>query len=141
MSHESTTPDLAAAFQRGLDAIGRRDWDAAMTVYRPDAVWDMSAGGLGVFEGTDAIRGFFEDWWAAYEDFEQSLEQFRELHNGITLAVALARAHLRSAAGVIELRYATVTTWTGGLIERNTLYTDIPDAGVAAERLAGERPR
>jgi ketosteroid isomerase-like protein len=134
---EPPTIDLQEQFRRGLKAIGRREWDESMATYRPDAVWDMSAGGLGVFEGRDAIRGFFEDWWAAYEDFEQSVEQFRDLGNGVTLAVVLARARLPGAGGDVELRYATVTSWAGGLIERNTLYTDIDEARAGAEALAG----
>jgi ketosteroid isomerase-like protein len=139
MPDESTTSDLVVVFRRSLEASDRRDWDAAMTVYRPDAVWDMSAGGLEVFEGRDAIRGFFEDWWAGYEDFEQRLEQFCELGNGVTFGVVLLRARLRGTGGVIELRYASVTTWAGGLIERSTLDTDLDEARAAAERLAEER--
>jgi ketosteroid isomerase-like protein len=139
LSEESTTHDLLEELRRSLEAINRRDWDAAMAVYRPDAVWDNSAGGLGIFEGRDAIRGFIEDWWAAYEDFEQRLERFCDLGSGVTFGVVLARARLPGTGGFIELRYAAVATWGDGLIRRNTLYTDLDQARAAAERLAQER--
>jgi hypothetical protein len=37
------------------------------------------------------------------------------------------------------MRFAAVTTWVDGLIERNTNYTDIDEARAGAERLAEER--
>jgi hypothetical protein len=56
MAEESTTPDLALLVQRRVDAMNARDFDAAMTFYAPDAVYDSSAMGLGRFEGSAAIR-------------------------------------------------------------------------------------
>jgi ketosteroid isomerase-like protein len=136
---ESTTPDLVERTRRAVEAFNRRDWDAAMAFYTPDAVWDMSALGVGVFDGSDAIRGFFDDWLAAYEDFKQVLEEVRHFGNRVTLGLILQRARLPGSDGLVEFRYAAVGTWVNGLIERVTAYTDIDEARAAAERLAQER--
>jgi ketosteroid isomerase-like protein len=73
VSQESSTRhDLEEAFRRANAAVGRRDIDSGLTAYRPDAVWDASMTGVGVFEGREAIRGFFEDWLGSYEDFEEA---------------------------------------------------------------------
>jgi len=41
--------------------------------------------------------------------------------------------------GRVERRQAQVTVWAAGVIERSTVYTDVDEAGTAAERLAQER--
>jgi ketosteroid isomerase-like protein len=139
VSQESTTPELVEATRRALEAFSRRDWDTAIAFYTPDAVWDMSELGLGVFEGHDALRGFFEDWLSAFEDFEQELVEFRELGDEVTLVVARQHARLAGSIGFVDLRYAAVVTWAGGLVERVTSYANSDQARSAAERLAQER--
>jgi ketosteroid isomerase-like protein len=139
MSQESTTPDLEDA-RRRLEAVSRRDFDALVAVYAPDAVWDVSLLGLeGVFEGRDAIRGAYEDLVAPYEDFELVFDEYRDLGNGVTQAVVLARGRPRGSSRFVEARIASVAIWADGLIERLTSYADIDEARAAAERLAAER--
>ena len=99
----------------------------------------MSAVGLGVYEGREAIRGFFEEWRGSYEDFEQVLEEFHDLGNGVTLAVIRQRGRLRSSSGFVEQRYGGVAIWSDALLERATTYNDVDEARAAAERLAAER--
>jgi ketosteroid isomerase-like protein len=62
MPEESTTPDLVERTRRSLEAANRRDFDAVMSFYGPDPVWDVSPKGLGLYVGVVAVRGFFEDW-------------------------------------------------------------------------------
>ena len=139
MPEESTTPDPEERWQRFAYAINARDFDGAAAAYRPDAVWDGSATGVGVFEGREAIRSFIEDWYGAYQDFEQVIEEFRDLGDDVALVVTLHRAHLPGSGGSVEGRYARVLIWTDGLIQRVTVYTDIDEGRAAAERLAQER--
>jgi ketosteroid isomerase-like protein len=139
MSEESTTPDLVERARAALDALGRADWDTWIEFFAPDAVWDMSVVGMGVFEGREAIRRFVADWTSAYEDYERALEEFRDLGHGVTLGVFVLRGRPTGSSGLVELRYAGVGTWVNGLIERFTVYTDIDEARAAAERLAAER--
>jgi ketosteroid isomerase-like protein len=74
VSQESTTVDFAAGRRSG-EAFDRGDIDGVLAMYGPDAVLDMSPVGMGVLEGHEAIRGFYEDWRASYEDFEQVFER------------------------------------------------------------------
>ena len=66
MSEESTTPDLAELSRRLNEAVNRGDFDTALAMYTPDAVFDGSPMDGEVIEGRDAIRGFWEDWLGAY---------------------------------------------------------------------------
>ena len=137
MSAESTTPDLVELTRRSIGAA--EDIEAALSFYAPDAVWDASPWGMGVFEGQTAVRGFFEDWRSSYSDMEWKAEEIRDLGNELTFAVILQKAHVVGSSGSVQLRYASVAEWIDGLIVRNTTYTDIDEARAAAERLAQER--
>jgi ketosteroid isomerase-like protein len=95
----STTVDVATG-RRSAEAFDRGDIDGVLAMYAPDAVLDMSPVGVGVFEGREAIRGFYEDWRASYEDFEQVIEEACDLGNGVSFGVVAARGRLHgSAAG------------------------------------------
>ena len=139
MTDEPTTQDLEEPLRRGVEAFNRRDFDAALATFWPDGVWDMSLLGMGAFEGRKAIRDFWEDWLGAYEDYEQVIEEFRQLGNDVTFAVLKQRGRLRGSSGEVSVRYAAVTTWRNELVERATNYTDIDAARAAAERFAEER--
>ena len=136
MPEEPAVPDLEHLSRRLVEACNRRDFDAAAAIFSTGAVWDR---GLEVFEGRDAIRIALEDWIGVYDDYEQVLEEFRDLGSGVSFGVFLQRGRLRGSGGFLELRYANVAAWTGGLIERMTSYADIDDGRAAAERLAQER--
>ena len=136
MPEESTTPDLVELGRRSIEA---EDREVALSFYAPDAVWDASPWGMGVFEGKEAVRGFFEDWRSSYSGIERTTEEIRDLGNEVTFAVILQRARVVGSTGSVQLRYASVIEWRDGLIARNTTYTDIDEARTAAERLAEER--
>jgi ketosteroid isomerase-like protein len=122
------------------EAIRRRDFDAALAMYAPDAVWDVSPLGLeGAFEGREAIRGLMEDMMAPYDDLEVVPAEFSNLGGGVTLSVAVGHGRPRGSSGLVERRVAVVNTWANGLIARTTWYSDIDEARAAAERLAEER--
>jgi len=58
MPEESTTPDLVELTRRNFEAANRRDFDAVLSFFAPDAVWDASLSGVGIgtFEGSAAVR-------------------------------------------------------------------------------------
>jgi len=120
----------------GLEA---EDIEAAVSFYGPDAVWDASPWGMGVFEGQAALRGFFEDWSSSYSGLEWTAEEIRDLGNGVTFAVILQKGRVVGSTSSVQLRYAAVAEWRDGLIVRNTSYTDIDQARAGAERLAAGR--
>ncbi len=127
MSAASTTPDLVELTRRSIEA--GEDIEAALGFYAPDAVWDASPWGMGVFE----------DWRSSYSDIERKAEEIRDLGNGLTFAVILQKAHIVGSNGSVQLRYASVVEWIDGLIVRNTTYTHIDEALAVAERLTEER--
>ena len=140
MDEESTTPDLEELSRRLNEAVNRGDFDTAAAMYTPDAVYDGTPMDGEVTKGRDAIRGFLEEWFGAYEEWEQVAEESRDLGNGVRFGVNRQRARPAGSSGLVELHYAFVAIVRGdSLIERVTYYADIDEARAAAERLAEER--
>ena len=139
MSEKPTNPDPVELTRRVLEPANRRDLAATASFYAPDAVWDMSPMGLGTYEGLAAIRGFFDDWIEAYEEFEIGPEEILDLGNGVVFAVVRQNGRLVGSTSYVQWRYATVVVWVEGMITWNANYPDIDEARAAAERLAEER--
>jgi ketosteroid isomerase-like protein len=139
MSQEPTTPDLVELTRRAYESFSRRDLDAVMRDYDHDSVLDLSPDGLGRYKGQAAIRGMFEDWISAYEEFEIEPEQILDLGSGVVLAVARQNARPVGSAGYVQMHQANVFVWVEGLLVHVTIYVDIDQARAAAERLARER--
>ena len=137
MSEESTTPDPVQLGQRLTDAINARDFDAVISFYAPNAVFDQPT--FGVFEGRAAIRSFIEDWFGAYDEIETEVEERGDLGHDLAFIVYVQRGRLRGSTHWVHARVAFVNAWVDGLIQRTTLYLDIDKARAAAERLAEER--
>ena len=139
MSRENVAPDRLAALQKHFQAFSCRDFDEAMGIYSPDAVWDSSPLGTGVFAGRQAIRGFYEDWSAAYEDSVVEIEEFRDLGSGVVYSVLLQSGRVRGSSGVLQMRYVVAAIWTNVLVKQAMVFTDVHAGRAAAERLAHER--
>ena len=86
-----------------------------------------------------AIRSFIEDWLANYEEFAATLEEVRDLGNGVTFSVIRQQGRLVGSSGHVQLRHAAVDVWVDGVIARAITGPDIDEARAAAERLAEER--
>jgi len=139
MSEQPTTPDLEEMTRQAIESVATRDWGVAMSFYGPDSVWDMSELGLGTYHGVAAIRGVFEDWLGAYEEFEMAVEEVVALNDRLTLAVVHQDGQPVGSSAHVEIRYASVTEWADSLIVRATSYSDVDEGRAAAERLAEER--
>ena len=55
------------------------------------------------------------------------------------MSVNLHKGRPLGCIGSVQLRFASITIWADGLVERLTTYTDIDEARAAARRLAQER--
>jgi ketosteroid isomerase-like protein len=66
VAEESTTPDPLELARHIREATNRRDFDAVMRFYAPDAVVRNTE--IGTFEGRAAIRGMFEDVIGPFEE-------------------------------------------------------------------------
>ena len=138
MSEESTTPDLVERWRQAAEAADRRDFDATMGIFAPDAVWEVQP--LGISEsGSAAIRSFLEDWLGAYEDYEYDQEEGHSLGNGVVFVVSRLDARPVGSPGSVQERWAFTVLWVAGKVVRVTGRNDIDEARAAAERLAEER--
>ncbi len=138
MHEESRTPDLVELWRRVIDALNSGDFDAVMGFYAPDAVVDSMAMATG-FEGVAAIRGLFEDMLRPYEEWEIEAEEILDLGNGVAFCVLLQQGRPVGSSGRVQMRLGSVVMMAEGVVTRQTMYADIPEARAAAERLAKER--
>jgi hypothetical protein len=92
-------------------------------------------------EGVSAIRAFFQELMGSYDEFEWESEEVLDLGNGVTFAVIRLHGRLVGSSGHVQMRLASVSAQTDGLVTwvRNYMETDIEKARAAAERLAQER--
>jgi ketosteroid isomerase-like protein len=121
-----------------FDALNRRDFDAGMSFFAPDAVWESPPRGTS-FDGLAAIRGFGEDYSAAFEELAVELEEVADLGNGVVFAVIQVDARPSRSTGRIRTHMAPIFEWVDDLIVWAANYTDIDEARAAAGRLAEER--
>ena len=118
--------------------MNRRDFDALMSYAAPDLVYDTSPSGFGVYEGLAAIRTFITGYWDTFEELRLELEEFLDLGNGVTFAVARHHARPIGSTAPIQAREAQVMEWMEGRVMRVTVYIDIDEARAAAQRLVGK---
>jgi ketosteroid isomerase-like protein len=143
-SEESTTRDPLETVRGSVEAFNRRNLDAAIGMWAPDAVWELSPDRMGVFEtraptGHAAIRKLVEEYPAAFDDFQLAIREAHALGNGVTFHAIVERGRPHGSSGLLERCYGFVATWTDGRIARAKNYLDIDEARAAAERLAEER--
>ena len=138
MPEESTTHDLIELVRTQLEAANRHDFDTALRFYAPDCVVEQETGTL---EGVSAIRAFLEEWLGSYEEIEWELEEVLDLGNGVGFVVIRLHARPVGSSGHVQMRFASVSARTEGLVTWARQYTedDIEKARAAAERLAQER--
>ena len=137
MSEESTTSDSVERVRRQFEAGNRRDIDAVMSTFAPDAVFEGRALG-DIFEGEAAIRVFVEGWFGMYPELEFRLDEIDDLGNGVVLAVVFQEARPAGTAAHVQQREGWVYVWEEGLVARLTI-CDIDEARGVGERLAESR--
>jgi steroid delta-isomerase-like uncharacterized protein len=131
--------DPMELFRQGFEAMNRRDFDALMTVFSPDTVWDFTDWGIGTFDGPTSVRGFYEDWQGSYDVYHVELEEFVDLGHGVIFVTYSERARPTGSPAEVEWQRGYVAQMRDGLIEHVTFYTDADEARAAAERLGEER--
>jgi ketosteroid isomerase-like protein len=141
MPRESTTPDPMELVRGAFEAANRRDVDALMAFFAPDALLDATRTVGVACRGRAAIRGLVEDWIGAHEELEWVAEEPVDLGNGVVFAVVSQKASPVGVTGYVEQREEWVWVWVDDLIASQTIYpeADIDEARAAAERLAHER--
>ena len=140
MPEESATPELVELVDRLFEAVNRRDFDAVMSFYAPDAVWEPTGMGS-TFEGEAAIRDLYEDWIGSYEEYGIELEETHNLGNGVVFALISQGGRPAGSTGAVRVRGGWIFLYVEGMIVRLTAYlnSDIDEGRAAAERLAASR--
>jgi ketosteroid isomerase-like protein len=128
MSEESTTSDLVELTRHALEAASRHDADALMGFYAPDAVLDLSAAGIGTFEGVATMRSFLEDWWGTWGDHLVEVEEIVDLGHDVVFSRTWEDGRLLGSDSHVEQRVGWVFLWVQGMLERQTVYLDIDEA-------------
>ena len=136
MSEESTIPDLAERTRVVFEAVNRRDIDAVMSFFAPDAL----LAGFEVVEGRAAIRGFLDAWFGSFAELRFEVEELVVLDDEVVLAVIHQEGRPVGVDGQVHQREGWAIRWSAdGLIVRLTTDNDIDEARAAAERVAQER--
>ena len=136
MSEECTIHDLAELTRLAFEAVNRRDIDAVMGFFAPDAF----LAGFEVVEGRAAIRGFLDEWFGSFAELRFEVEEFVVLDDGVVLAVVSQEGRPVGVDGQVHQREGWAIHWSAdGLIVRLTTDNDIDEARAAAERLAQEQ--
>lgn len=139
MSEESTSPDLVEQTLRSFEAFRRGDVDEMLSYYAANAVWDNSPAGETSYDGVARIRELFEEWLSAFDDLRVDLLELSEIGSGVIFLIVQQRGRPYGSRGEVSVRYAHVNAWNAGTIIRTTVYLDIDEGRVVAERLADER--
>jgi ketosteroid isomerase-like protein len=130
------TQDLVLLTRRSMEASNRGDFDASATMFAPDAVFDVSAVGVGIFHGRDAIHAYLADWMGSYESQELREWHGEELGGGIVFVVSLLESRPLGSESTVQERWAFTVTWEGSAISRVVADTDVAAAREDAERRA-----
>jgi steroid delta-isomerase-like uncharacterized protein len=121
-----TPADVARAT---FDAVIRKDLDGIVACGAPDYVDDFVP--VGQFRGHDAVRGFFRELYAAFPDFEMTVD--RIVADDATAAVQWHLSAtfsggpflgIRPTGRRVEVRGVDVLEISDGLIRHNTIYYD-----------------
>ncbi len=125
--------------RQSFEAANSRDYDAIMSSYGPDSVWDISPSGLGTYTGRAAIRRFFEDWIGALDRWEVEIKKMEDRGDGVVVVISEQTGWSVGGGPKLSLRHASVFVWSNGVIATATHFRNMREARAAADRLAEER--
>jgi ketosteroid isomerase-like protein len=100
--------------RRIFEAGAHRDGAATLTLYDHAVVWDVSRlggadFGTGVFHGHDGLRRWFREWYAAWENTQNDLD---ELIDAGEYVVSVMTQRGRGRASGIEVDLEQYAVWS-----------------------------
>jgi ketosteroid isomerase-like protein len=125
--------------RQSFEAANSRDYDAIMSSYAADSVWDISPSGLGKYSGPAAIRRFFEDWIGSLDRWGVEVKKMEDRGDGVVVVISEQTGWSMGGGPKVSLRHASVFVWYGGVIATATHFRNMREARAAADRLAEER--
>jgi ketosteroid isomerase-like protein len=117
-----------------LRAFARRGIDGAQEYWHPDIDWRAMEGApddVGVFQGRDALRRYYTDWFRIFEHLRADLEEVIDAGDRV---VTVQRVSGRAKVSGLDtqMRYAVVYTVSEGKIVRGREYKTRAEALEAA---------
>jgi ketosteroid isomerase-like protein len=123
--------------RRATDAYNRRDVDAALETWAPDAVldWSRSRGPeAGVYRGHDRIRAYMREFLGAWDEVRIELDDPVELEDDVVVVENVT--YVRGRDGIeSQARSAWLIRFADGLQTSLTLF-QARDEALEAARLA-----
>jgi ketosteroid isomerase-like protein len=135
MPEEFMTPDLVELVRFTFEAANRRDFDAILDFYAPDAIW---LGTVDDAEGVAAIRDLWVSYYSAFEEVRLIVDDVVDFGDGVVLAAHRHVGRLVGGAALSERRVFVYKFVEGRIVQAGD-FADIDEARAAAERLAEER--
>jgi ketosteroid isomerase-like protein len=127
-------PSNADIVQANSAAFSRKDVDAMMELYAPDAVvTDRRPVGWGEFRGRDSLRSYYQGILDNLEDLDETLEIVDD-RDGVIIAAGHFRARLLDTpeGSELTLDYALRMTFEDGLIATMAIFEDAAAAALSA---------
>ena len=121
--------------RRLFDAVARRDTATVLSLYDPDIEWDGSRHRWGEvlsgdphWQGHEALRSFFRQYYEAWKDFENKLVETIDVGDQV-VTVVNSRARGRTSGVEVEWGdHAAVWTIRAGKIVRVVWFPTRDDA-------------
>jgi ketosteroid isomerase-like protein len=104
--------------RRLFDAVARRDTETVLSLYDPEVDWDGSRHrwtevmpGDPHWHGHEGLRSFFRDYYDAWDNLEDTIEELIDATKDVVVAVVNTRA--RGRASGVEIDWPEhASTWT-----------------------------
>jgi ketosteroid isomerase-like protein len=135
-----------ALVQEMVEALNRRDLDAALSWAAPEVEYDLSRTDSplrGVYRGLDQVRGVAEEFYGPWSSVQYEAHQLVDTGDQVVMPYT---SHFEGRQGIKLTAEATwVFTIRDGLLTRLVLYQDhdeaLREAGAARSSRGGRRPQ
>jgi ketosteroid isomerase-like protein len=116
--------------RRQADAYAQGDWEAAMSFFHPDVVYDISrySAGGGVFHGHEGVRAGFSEWIGSWEDYRYELLEVIDAGDDKVVTTSRQTGRGRGSGVEVEVANAVVNTLRNGKIVRMDVYATHSEA-------------
>ena len=140
MAQEKRSHTNVHLVRRYLQAFAGGGVDAIAQYWDPDVSWRAIEGApddVGEMHGTEALRGYVQEWVDMFEDFAVALEDIREVGDGRVIAVQRLSGRAKISGAETDFRYAAVYVVRGDKIVGGREYMTLDEALAAVGRTGG----
>jgi ketosteroid isomerase-like protein len=121
--------------RRSWDAWLRGDLPGVLSEYDPEVVWDLRHfrdSPESEFRGTENVEGFFNEWFAVWDDYEVGVDEILAAPDGRVVTLYWQRGKGRASGLAMHEASALITTVRDGKITHIQIYDDRAEALEAA---------